>query len=234
MPLPSPALPFDWSAIRLVVFDVDGTLYHQRPLRLRMLRDLAWHSLRHAELRTLNVLQAYRQGREELGEREVQHFEALLLQQTASAVGQSPAQVQAVVDRWIHQHPLPYLAACAYPGVAPLWAALRRRGVAIGVLSDYPAHAKLQALGLQADWVASANDADVAVQKPHPRGLQGLMQRAGATPASTVMVGDRADRDGAVAQRAGTHCLLRSRQPQAGFTCFAAYDDPVFAPLLAG
>ena len=44
MTAPQPALrPTDWASIRLVAFDVDGTLYRQRPLRLRMARDLAIH-----------------------------------------------------------------------------------------------------------------------------------------------------------------------------------------------
>src|SRR6185503_2964594 len=30
--------PADWDGVRLVVFDVDGTLYRQRPLQLRMAR----------------------------------------------------------------------------------------------------------------------------------------------------------------------------------------------------
>jgi hypothetical protein len=32
--------PADWDGVGLVVFDVNGTLYRQRPLRLRMRRDL--------------------------------------------------------------------------------------------------------------------------------------------------------------------------------------------------
>jgi hypothetical protein len=32
--------PADWDGVGLVVFDVSGTLYRQRPLRLRMRRDL--------------------------------------------------------------------------------------------------------------------------------------------------------------------------------------------------
>ena len=41
--------PSDWKDIRLVVFDVDGTLYRQRPLRLRMARDLVLHAVTKAE-----------------------------------------------------------------------------------------------------------------------------------------------------------------------------------------
>ena len=35
----------DWDTIRLVVFDIDGTLYRQRPLRLRMARDILAYTL---------------------------------------------------------------------------------------------------------------------------------------------------------------------------------------------
>lgn len=37
-------MPLDWDRLHLVVFDVDGTLYRQRPLRLRMARDLLFHT----------------------------------------------------------------------------------------------------------------------------------------------------------------------------------------------
>jgi hypothetical protein len=32
--------PADWDGVRQVVFDVNGTLYRRRPLRLRMRRNL--------------------------------------------------------------------------------------------------------------------------------------------------------------------------------------------------
>ena len=36
----------DWDGVRLVVFDVDGTLYRQRPLRMKIARDLAAYTIR--------------------------------------------------------------------------------------------------------------------------------------------------------------------------------------------
>ena len=52
--------PADWRDIRLVAFDVDGTLYRQRPLRLRMGRDMVLHSIAKRDLSVIGVVSAYR------------------------------------------------------------------------------------------------------------------------------------------------------------------------------
>ena len=224
--------PADWDAMRLVVFDVDGTLYRQRPLRLRMARDLALHALSRLDLRTLAVLRRFRHLREELGEARVEGFAERLVAETAAGSGRTPDEVRAIVSRWIDRHPLPYLLACRYAGLPELFAGLRRHGKAIGVLSDYPAAAKLAALELAADHVVSADDPDIGVLKPHPKGLATLIERANATPATTLMIGDRAERDGLVAQQVGARVLLRAARPIAGWQTFAGFDDPLFAPML--
>jgi putative hydrolase of the HAD superfamily len=225
--------PSDWDGLRLVVFDVDGTLYRQRPLRLRMARDLLLHSLLRGDLATLRILRKYRHLREQMGDAQVEGFAGPLVAQTAAAIGCSTERVQAVVSQWIDHHPLPYLRACRYAGLAELFAGLRRHGKAIGVLSDYPAVAKLAALGLAADHVISADDPGIGVLKPHPRGLETLIRRADATPATTVLIGDRAERDGRVARAAGVRVLLRASWPIDGWQTIARYDDPLFAPMLA-
>ena len=52
--------PADWRDIRLVAFDVDGTLYRQRPLRLRMARDMVLHTAAKCDLSAIGVVTAYR------------------------------------------------------------------------------------------------------------------------------------------------------------------------------
>lgn len=225
--------PSDWDGLRLVVFDVDGTLYRQRPLRLRMARDLLVHALIRLDLATLSVLRTYRRKREEMGDAQVEDFDARLVAETAATAGRSPEQVRAVVSQWIDRHPLPYLRACRYAGLGELFAGLRRHGKTIGVLSDYPARAKLAALELTADHIVTADDADVGILKPHPRGLDTLIRRAGATPATTLLIGDRVERDGLAARAAGAHVLLRAARPIDGWQTVTRYDDPLFAPMLA-
>jgi putative hydrolase of the HAD superfamily len=220
----------DWNAIELVVFDVDGTLYDQRRLRLRMTRDLLLHALRNRRLDELRVLAAYRTLREQLAQREVHDFERVLLAQAARRSGLPPASVAAIAAEWLERRPLSYLPACRYPGVAELFQRLRARGKRIAILSDYPAQAKLRTVALDADIIVCA--ADVGVLKPHPRGLQHVMDLAGAMPAATLMIGDRPERDGAAARRCGAHALIKSGRRLPGWQTFASYRDVRFTVQL--
>jgi putative hydrolase of the HAD superfamily len=172
--------------------------------------------------------------RERLSESECENFEARLLRQTAERTGLSEARIGELVAEWMERRPLRRLAACRYEGLPALFAGLSASGRIVGVLSDYPAAAKLKALGLCADHVVWAGDAGVGVMKPHPRGLELLMARANSPPENTVLIGDRIDRDGVAATRAGARCLIRSAAPREGCMTFARYDSPLFAALRTG
>ena len=216
----------------LVVFDVDGTLYDQRILRTRMLRELVVQAWRTRSLATLTVVARYRRLRERLGNEQTPNFEPILLARTAAATGRSESEVNAIVAEWIDQRPLPFLGGARFPGVTELFSALRQRGTRIGVLSDYPAKLKLDAMALEADYSVSATDPDVGVLKPHPRGLQKLIGLAGATPESTVVIGDRVERDGYAASRTGAACLIKTAEARPPWQCFRRFDDAIFAPIL--
>ena len=223
----------DWTRIKLAVFDVDGTLYDQHALRRRMLLDLARHTVASRSLETVKVLHHFRRIREALAEEELEGFQAALVERSVRATGVGSEKVMDLAHEWIDQRPLIHLRACRYPDVEKLFAALRRRGKIIGIFSDYPAAAKLQALGLSADLIVSATEAAVEALKPNPRGLVRLMEAACAGADETIMIGDRAERDGEAARRAGTACLIRSAKPLSGWPCFATYRDDCFLPLLA-
>jgi FMN phosphatase YigB (HAD superfamily) len=223
--------PSDWDGIRLVAFDVDGTLYRQRPVQLKMARDLLIHSLFERDLNAAAVLANYRRIRERLADEQVVDFERVLITETAAATANSPHTVREIVSEWIEERPLPYLAGCLYRGLHQLFAGLRREGKSIGILSDYPGKAKLAALGLTADHVVSAGDEGIRVLKPHPRGLECLIDAAGVKARATMLIGDRVDRDGVVARRVGTQVLIRSSRPIAGWQTFAMFDGALFAPF---
>ena len=225
-------MKFDWDRIGLVVFDVDGTLYDQHALRYRMVPDLLLDAMRHRTLSKLRVIKAYREMRERLAEVEAEDFESQLLAATVESTGASELQIQAIVGEWMETRPLAYLRSFRYPGLDELFAGLKQSGKVIGVFSDYPARAKLDVLGLAADHVVSAPEARVGRLKPHPKGLQVLMADAGFSAAQTILIGDRVERDGYAAKRAGAASLIRSATQHAGWQTFTRFDDALFAPVL--
>jgi putative hydrolase of the HAD superfamily len=219
----------NWDDIRLVAFDVDGTLYDQRGLRLCMLREMLGAAIRGRGIGFIRILRVYRQIREELGDSLHQDFEGELNARTARIVGCTEEQVRSTAKEWLERRPLRHLVRYRYPRLPELFQGLRKHGKRIGIFSDYPARDKLQALELDADVVVCASDADVGVLKPHPRGLHVLMSRAAAGPAQTILIGDRPERDGLAARAAEVRPLILSRKPIDGWQSFDRYDNPLFA-----
>ena len=219
--------PTDWEDVRLGAFDVGGTLYRQRSLRLRIARDMLLHTMVTFDVNVIRVVGACRRIRERLA---VEDFDRVLVAETANATSTAPERVHAIVSEWMELRPIPYLKGCLHAGITKLFAGLQRAGKIIGILSDYPAEAKLAAMGLTPHHVVSA--IDVGLLKPHCKGLQLLIEVAGVTAANTVFIGDRADRDGVAGRRAGVRTLIRSSKPIKAMQTFKTFHDPLFVPFL--
>jgi phosphoglycolate phosphatase len=224
----------EWPRCRLVIFDVDGTLYDQRRLRVRIALSMAREAVHTHDLSFFNVIRTFRRLREQFAEEERADFEMPLFEATARACRRSEVFVRQVVDDWINHRPMPFLRACVFPHTAALFDAIRASGREIAVLSDYPATEKLTVMGLTADMVVSAHDPEVGVLKPNPKGLLHIMKTAGKSPEQCLFIGDRFERDGKAAERANVAALIRSAKTHPRFTTFRSYDDPVlFGPVLA-
>jgi putative hydrolase of the HAD superfamily len=219
----------NWDEIRLVVFDVDGTLYDQRGLRFCMLREMLLFSIRSRGVGFIQILRAYRRIREQLGDSLHEDFERELTCRTAALIGCSEDQVRSTAEEWLERRPLRHLIRYRYPHLPEIFQGLHRLGKKIGIFSDYPARQKLEALKLDADIIVCAGDEEVGVLKPHARGLHVLMSRAETDPAETILIGDRPERDGLAAQAANVRALILSRKPINGWQTFNRYDDPLFS-----
>jgi putative hydrolase of the HAD superfamily len=160
-------------------------------------------------LRTLRALQAYRHAQEWLRETPGDVARAQL-ERAAATSGLPLEQIKADVARWMEIEPLGLLGRYLRPGTTEIIAACRKAGLRLGVLSDYPAQAKLQALGLAGlfDAVLAAQSPEIGVFKPHPRGLLAVVKSLGVAPAETLYVGDRPEIDAAAAAAAGVACAI--------------------------
>ena len=96
------------------------------------------------------------------------------------------------------------------PWVVPFVEACHRMGVRVVVLSDYDmVEEKLEALGLSGsmfDWVAAAPA--LGGLKPAPQLMTVVAERMGVRPSQCLVLGDREDTDGALAHATGAQFYL--------------------------
>jgi len=218
------------SPIRAVLFDVDGTLYSQAPLRLLMACEMALAALPPAGPRWADVRLAltFRKVREQLrgsnGRREP--LAARQYSAVAEQMGCTPADVERAVNEWIYRRPLKWLRACRRPGLNQLLDFLRIRGVRCGVFSDYPATDKLTALriGERFELDLSAVDPAIGAFKPDPRGFRIAAERWGVPAEQILYVGDRSDVDAVGAASAGMQCAVLMARRRHGSDFIAVSD----------
>jgi FMN phosphatase YigB (HAD superfamily) len=224
---------FSGPPLKAIVFDVDGTLYRQDQLRWAMFVRLLGKHVTHPARgwRIAKVLQAYRRAQEHI--RGMSGMRDIADAQVRVACDRTNVDYDLVVEyvaQWMEEEPLAFLPACIQPGLVEFLHACTARGLRLGALSDYPADAKLKALGVSGlfDVVLSAQDPEVSSLKPNPRGLLTAIARLGAASSEALYVGDRVDVDAATAQAAGVRCAIltrRARLPGAAYTTVSGYPE---------
>ena len=212
--LPNPVDP--GRHVSAVLFDLDGTLYDQRRLRLFMAVELAALPL-HGPFKAWRVWQglgAYRRAQEAIRLGGGVGAQAQL-DRGAAAANLVPNQLRRIVDEWMLERPLKYLSRCRAAGLVDLLAFLSRAGLELGVLSDYPVDAKLRALGVAESFALTVCASDPAVDafKPHPRGFLAAAARWKIDPSEILVVGDRPEVDAAGALAAGMPSVIVGRAP---------------------
>ena len=212
-------------SIRAVLFDLDGTLYHQSRLRRLMAVELMALPLAgpFQAPRRWRALAAYREAMEQLRAAAPNGpVPAAQIKAASMKTGLSTTDVERLVDDWMIKRPLKHLMRCRVAGIDQLLDLLRGRGVRAGVLSDYPADAKLEALGLAGRFapVLCTTDPAIAALKPNPRGFLRACEVWQLEPREVLMVGDRVEVDAAGAAAAGMPCVIIGRGEEAGSAQF--------------
>lgn len=208
--------PYDeHERIRAVLFDLDGTLYRQPPLRALMAVELLTLAFTHPieAPKRWRGLKEYRRAQESLRGLAAGDAAVEQLRIAAARSGMAVADLEPLVSEWMVERPLKYLPFCKAPGLVEFLDFLGARNLKVGLLSDYPPDAKLGALGLAGRFspVLWPGDPEVGVLKPDPRGFLLASARWRLAPHEVLVVGDRAEVDGAGATAAGMPCVLIGR-----------------------
>lgn len=192
-----------------IIFDVDGTMYRQFPVRARMaMRLLVYCAARPLEgATTLRLIRAYRKSQESLRDTGSSDDQLRLACERACV---DPAWGSTCVASWVHERPLDLISRAMYPDLLPFLERAARRGLRLAVFSDYPAESKLRALqiGNLFDCVLDASDPRVRKFKPAPNGIVAVLTRLEIQPRRALYIGDRPSVDGQAACRAGVRCVI--------------------------
>lgn len=194
--------------IKGILLDVDGTLYCQTPLRMVMAILLLLSNFYNPRelFRKLKVIIQYRKSQELMrtggNQKECDKNQIMY---TAESTGEHPSYISAVIKEWFEERPLPFIPLCRKRGMKKAIYEWYKNGIRLGVFSDYPVEAKLNALGIAGFFTAivSANDPDVHGFKPDTNGFAVAARKMGLAPSEVLYVGDREEVDGVGAINSG-------------------------------
>lgn len=211
-------LSFDWSKLKVVIFDVDGTLYTQSRLRKKMLFSLlGFYALRPWRIREMLILHHFRAQREKMIHSQYTDLENTQYQWCAQKINLPIEAIKKVVDHWMFTFPIAYLKQCMYPGIHAFFDALRTHHIKIAIYSDYQAQKKLEAMGLQADLVVCSTDPQIDRLKPDPQGLLYIANQLHVRADECLFIGDRYELDGKCAIQAQMPYRIVDKKPYKEF-----------------
>ena len=179
-----------------VIIDLDGTLYFQNPMRLRMAISVLVFCLTHPFRRKeIFMVRDYRK----LYASGVKHLERC--SSLARQYHLNTSRVEDIIQNWMIERPLPFVRKFSDKRLLSLLENCRMLGAKLIVYSDYPVTDKLEALGFAPDAAYSADNAGCL--KPAPDGLLHILKENGLSASGCLFIGDKFEKDGKCAESAG-------------------------------
>jgi HAD superfamily hydrolase (TIGR01549 family) len=185
------------------LIDLDGTLYHSRPVKAAMAAELLFRGWG-----AIGTLRAFRKQHERLRDVPPTDLDPYQTQiaRTAEHRGESTERVDSLVSEWMHERPGKWIRAFRRGELLAEIRGFRADGGKTALVSDYPATKKLAALGARDLFdvvVSSGETGGPSRLKPDPEGYATAARRLGVAPARCLVIGDRDDADGNAARAAG-------------------------------
>jgi putative hydrolase of the HAD superfamily len=193
--------------IEAVAFDLDGTLYPNYSLNIRLLP---------FALGNARLLSAFGKARA------IHHSECAAAAQSdfyadqaalvAEILGEEPVAVKGKIEKLIYRGwEAHFKKIRLYSGVLETLEAFRSAGLKLGLLSDFPPEAKLEYLGIGSYWDAVLCSERIGCLKPESASFFELAKALVAEPEKILYVGNSFHYDVIGAKKAGMSAALIKR-----------------------
>jgi HAD superfamily hydrolase (TIGR01549 family) len=191
-----------------VAFDLDGTLYPNYRLNVRLVPFI---------LKEQRLLRAFGKARTILrksGRGTGGDFYGEQAKIMGEILGESADKVMEKVERLIYRGWEDHFKKIRlFPHVTETLDALRKNGITLGLLSDFPPETKLKNLGISECWDVIVSSEQVGYLKPDTASLLEIAKQMGAAPEQILYVGNSVSYDVVGAHKAGMKAALVSAMP---------------------
>jgi putative hydrolase of the HAD superfamily len=219
-------------AIKVVAFDLDGTLYPVRRMYFKSLPVL----LRHPWL-----VYCFNKTRKQIRKiRPIPDFYRMQTEMFARNSGMTFDKADRLIKRVIYAEWFErFRGVRPYEGIRPVVEELRRRGIKVAVVSDYPVEEKLNHIGLRDIWDTAFTSEATGYLKPNPEPFLKIMDIFGIKPEELLYVGDDYHYDVIGAGKLGIKTAYRAsfgKKQGSADMIFRAYSEflPQFNRALSG
>lgn len=197
--------------ISAVAFDLDGTLYPNYSLNLRLLPFL----LRHCKFmlafgRARNIIRREQEAQARLAAQASRiDFYERQAQLVAEQIKAQKEEIRERIDRLIYRGWEPFfLKIKPFPHIKEVLGDLKAAGMKLGLLSDFPPETKLEYIGLSGIWDTVLCTESIGALKPAARPFEELAKALNCQPGQILYVGNSRLYDVEGAKRAGLKAAL--------------------------
>ena len=179
---------------KVFIIDVDGTLYSQPKMRMRMALKLAvyysLHFFRYKELRAISTFRKIRESDE---------FKSTTMEQQIKYASDKCKfdyqKAKTTIEKWMFVIPLDIMEKCAFKDLLEFIRSFQESNKELVIYSDYPADDKLARLDLSPSMVFTPENPDIAQLKPSKKAMSYILSKLPYELNDIIYIGDRDCKD---------------------------------------
>ncbi len=190
---------------KVLILDLDGTLYYQIYVKLFMVFNILgyyiFHFWRMKDIFIILSYRKYRENNENTSTKEQYKF-------IADKYKVASSLVEEVINKWMFKKPLNLINRFKDKKLINIISTFKDKGGKVIIYSDYPTDDKLKAMGISYDKSYSPINNNIKYLKPNPKGLDYIIKENKFKREDILYVGDRDSKDGECARKCSVDYII--------------------------